>query len=52
MYVSEGEEMFGSIKNDDSMKGSKEEDLGLLKEQAPVETDNLNKTINKDRLIF
>ncbi len=40
MYVLEGDEMFGSIENDDSMKGSKEEDLGLLKGQAPVDRDN------------
>lgn len=32
--------MFGSIENEDSMKGSKEEDLGLSKGQAPVGTDN------------
>lgn len=33
--------MLGSIENDDSMKGSKEEDLGLLK--TPVDTENVQK---------
>lgn len=36
----EGEKMLGSTENDESIKGSKEEDLGLLKGQAPVDTDN------------
>lgn len=40
MNILEGEEMFGSIENDDSMNGSKEEDLGLLKGQGPVDTGN------------
>lgn len=40
MYPLEGDEMFGSIENDESIKGSIEEDLGLLKGQAPVDTDN------------
>lgn len=50
MYVLEGEEMFGLTENDDAMKGSKEEDLGLLKGQAPVGKDK--KIKNKDGLMF
>lgn len=40
MYALEGEDTFGSIENEESKKGSKEEDLGLLKGQTPVDTDH------------
>lgn len=44
----EGERTFGLMERD-WIKGSKEEDLGLLKGEAPVETDKSKKEISKEK---
>lgn len=40
----QGEDVFGLAENDESMKGSKDEDLGMLKGQPPVDTDGIRIT--------